>query len=67
MAKKNLTYKEAVAEIEEIMAKMEGDELDVDELSAHVDRVAFLIKLCKDKLRHTEDEVKKIIESLDEE
>jgi len=48
------------------MAKMESDELDVDELSSYVDRVAFLIKLCKEKLRHTEDEVKKIIESLDE-
>ncbi|HUX54330.1 MAG TPA: exodeoxyribonuclease VII small subunit [Williamwhitmania sp.] len=67
MTKKNITYKEAVAEIEVIMAKMESDELDVDELSAYVDRVAFLIKLCKEKLRHTEDEVKKIVESLDEE
>jgi Exonuclease VII small subunit len=66
MTKKNITYKEAVAEIETIMAKMESDELDVDELSSYVDRVAFLIKLCKEKLRHTEDEVKKIIESLDE-
>lgn len=66
MTKKNITYKEAVAEIEAIMAKMESDELDVDELSSYVDRVAFLIKLCKEKLRHTEDEVKKIIESLDE-
>ncbi|HUW06538.1 MAG TPA: exodeoxyribonuclease VII small subunit [Williamwhitmania sp.] len=66
MTKKNITYKEAVAEIEVIMAKMESDELDVDELSAYVDRVAFLIKLCKEKLRHTEDEVKKIVESLDE-
>lgn len=67
MTKKNITYKEAVAEIEVIMAKMESDELDVDDLSAYVDRVAFLIKLCKEKLRHTEEEVRKIVESLDEE
>ena len=65
-AKKNLTYKEAVAEIEEIMAKLEGDDLDVDELSKDVSRAAFLIKYCKDKLHHTEAEVNKIINSLDE-
>ena len=66
MTKKNISYKEATAEIEDIMAKMESDELDVDELSSYVDRAAFLINLCKQKLRHTEDEVKKIIESLDD-
>jgi len=65
--KKSLTYKEAVAEIEEIMAKLEGDDLDVDELSKDVSRAAFLIKYCKDKLRHTEEEVNKIIDSLDKE
>ncbi len=64
--KKNLTYKEAVAEIEEIMAKLEGDDLDVDELSKDVSRAAFLIKFCKDKLRHTEEEVNKIIDTLEE-
>ena len=65
--KKSLTYKEAVAEIEEIMAKLEGDDLDVDDLSKDVSRAAFLIKYCKDKLRHTEEEVSKIIDTLDEE
>jgi len=63
--KKGLTYKEAITEIEEIMAKLERDDIDVDELSKDVSRAAFLIKYCKDKLRHTEEEVNNIIDSLE--
>lgn len=63
--KKGLTYKEAITEIDEIMAKLERDDIDVDELSKDVSRAAFLIKYCKDKLRNTEEEVNNIIDSLE--
>ncbi len=66
MAKTNLTYKQAITEIEEILEQIESDELDVDELSKNVKRVAELIKFCKKKLHNTEEEVQKIIDEMED-
>lgn len=60
-----LTYKEALAEIEQIVANLEGDKLDIDQLSISVKRVAELIKFCKDKLKETTLEVEETLKSLD--
>ena len=62
---KKLTYKEAMAEMEEIVAKLEDNQLDVDELSANVKRVSELIVFCKSKLHDTEEEVEKILKTID--
>jgi exodeoxyribonuclease VII small subunit len=66
MNKKKETYKEAISEIEEILSKIENNELDVDELSEKVKRVSFLIKICKDKLKNTEEEIEKILREMDQ-
>jgi exodeoxyribonuclease VII small subunit len=66
MAKKILSYAEAIAEIEEIVEKIENNELDVDELAQNVKKVAELVKLCKAKLRSTEEEVEKILKDFDD-
>jgi len=65
MAKKNISYREAIAEIELIVKKIENDEADVDELAGNVKRVAELIKICKEKLFKAEKEVKDIIDKID--
>ncbi len=65
MAQKKISYKEAISEIEEILQKIENQELDVDELSDKVKRVYYLIKICKDKLHSTEKEVEKILAEMD--
>ncbi len=65
MANEKITYNEAVAEIEEILGKIEDGELDVDELTAGVRRVTLLLKVCRDKLHKTEEEVNKILEDDD--
>lgn len=62
-----ISYKEAMNEIEEIVAKLENNQLDVDELSGKVKRVAELIAFCKSKLHETEEEVEKILDSIGEE
>lgn len=62
MENEEITYKVAVAEIEEILAKIEAGELDVDELTINVKRVTTLLKICKSKLYKTETEVSKILE-----
>ena len=66
MPKKTITYSEAIAEIEEIIEKIENDELDLDLLAVNVKRVAELINLCKAKLKATEDEVEKILKDFDQ-
>jgi exodeoxyribonuclease VII small subunit len=56
-----ITYQEAVAELEEILSQIETGEADVDVLSEKVKRALFLISYCRAKLKHTDDEVRKLI------
>ena len=64
MAKKDFKYEEAVAQLEDIVNKMENNELDIDQLSEQLKKAKELVKLCKDKLTKTDAEIKK---RLDEE
>lgn len=63
MSKKQLSYQEAMQQLEKILSAIEKNELDVDELSENVKTATQLISLCKDKLYKTEEEVNKIIEN----
>ena len=63
--KKETTYSEALAEMESILAKIEHEELDVDELSSTLKRVSHLMKICRQKLRNTESEIEKILNDMD--
>ena len=67
MTQKKMTYKEAFSKLENILLKLENNELDVDELSVNVKEASELIKFCKSKLFETEAEVEKIINELDSE
>lgn len=60
MAKKEISYTDAMAEIETILAALREENTDVDTLTAKVKRASELIELCKAKLRKTEDEVEKL-------
>lgn len=62
---KDPTYNEAIDEIEEILQKIESGELDVDELTDKVKRVAYLLETCKKKLKTTESEIQKVIDGLE--
>lgn len=62
MATKEIKYEQAVSELEEIVEKMENDELDIDQLSEQLKRAKELVKLCKDKLTKTDEEIKKLLE-----
>ena len=57
-----MKYEEAVKQLEEIVAKLEAGELDIDELSAKLRQAQQLIKLCKDKLTAADTEIKAILE-----
>ena len=61
MSKEEMKYEAAIAELQSIVSKMENDELDIDQLSEQLKRAQELIKLCKDKLTKTDEEIKKIL------
>lgn len=61
MKNNEMKYEKAVSELEEIVDKMERDELDIDQLSEQLKRAKVLVKLCKDKLTKTDEEIKKLL------
>ncbi len=66
MTKKKMGYVEAITEIEDILAKIEDNRLDVDELAEQVKRVSVLLKVCKEKLHNTEIEVENILKEIED-
>jgi len=66
MATKTVTYNEAISEIEEILDKIENEELDVDELAEKVKRVSALLKICKEKLQSTNEQVEHILKEMED-
>lgn len=63
---KQISYSRALSELEKIIAEIESEETDLDVLSEKVKRAASLIKLCRAKLRSTEEEVKKALSEIEE-
>jgi len=61
-----LTYRAAVAELEEIVRKMESDSCDIDQLSSYTTRALQLLKFCKERLFKTNEEVTRCLEELRE-
>ncbi len=61
MVKEKISYDQAVEEIETILQKIEGGEMGVDELAEKVARVTELLKICRDRLFKTEEQIQKIL------
>ena len=61
MVRKDLKYEEAMATLEQIVARMENNELDLDTMSEELKKAQRLIKLCKDKLTKTDQEIRKLL------
>ena len=61
----NIKYEEAIRQIEDIVERLENDEMDIDSLGTELKKAQKLIKQCKDKLTKTEEGVKKILEEAD--
>lgn len=59
---KEMKYEAAVRQLEEIVLKMERGELDIDSLGQQLKTAQKLIKMCKDKLTKTDEELKKIMD-----
>ena len=63
--KEQVSYTEAFEELQTIVSEIEEGEISVDELSEKVKRASALIKICKNKLSSTEEDVSKILKELE--
>lgn len=63
MAKKiDISYTEAMAEIESILKQLQSTDCDVESLATKVKRASELIELCRKKLYKAEVDVEKLFE-----
>ncbi|MGB0869815.1 MAG: exodeoxyribonuclease VII small subunit [Flavobacteriales bacterium] len=67
MAKKAFKYNEGLEELQQIVQEIEENEISVDELAKKVKRASDLLKLCKDMLEKTEEEVNTILNKSEDE
>jgi exodeoxyribonuclease VII small subunit len=56
-----MKYEEAMRQLQEIVRKMENDELDIDQMSDQLKKAQELIKICRDKLTKTDEEIQKLL------
>lgn len=59
-----LSYKNALKRINEIVERIENEDPDIDELSSLVKEATRLIAQCKTKLENTEAEIQLSLEKL---
>lgn len=62
MATKKETYTEAMKRLEAIVARIESNELDIDELGDNLKEAQKLIKYCREKLYKADVEIKKMLD-----
>ncbi|HJD10228.1 exodeoxyribonuclease VII small subunit [Bacteroides gallinaceum] len=62
MATKKETYSEAMKRLEAIVAQIESNELDIDELAGRLQEAQRLIKYCREKLYKADAEIKKMLD-----
>jgi exodeoxyribonuclease VII small subunit len=61
----NQDYTIAFQELQELVQQIEEGDISVDDLAEKVKRAAELIKICKTKLRSTEEDVNRILQELE--
>lgn len=57
-----MRYSEAVARLEEIMAKVQSGRIDIDELAGLLKEAQELVKFCRNKLYKVDEEVKALLD-----
>jgi len=56
-----MKYEEALKQLETIVNKMESGQLDIDAMGEELKRAQELVKICRDRLTKTDEEIKKIL------
>ncbi len=63
---KEMTYTQAVTELEQILAHMQSDKCDIDKLSAYTRRATELLNECRSRLTATDQELRQILPQFDQ-
>ncbi len=61
-----LSYEEAMADLNAILKELEAEEGDLDLLAVKVKRASELVQHCRGKIQNTEMEVEKVLKELPE-
>jgi len=59
---KNKNFDKAYQELQNIVEQLQGDDISIDKLSAHIKKATELVKYCKSKLRNVEEEIASVSE-----
>ena len=63
---KQPSFSEALSGIEDILGRLERDEIGIDALGDEVKRAVDLVAFCRGKLKETETEVRDLVTGLQE-
>jgi exodeoxyribonuclease VII small subunit len=58
-------YREAIEELESILAEIERDDVDLDRLSDRVERASAIIEYCRGRIEETDTRVRTLLDDLD--
>ena len=58
-------FSAAVSELEGILGRIEGEEIDIDRLAAELRRATALLEICRARVRKAEAEVIQVVQALD--
>ena len=61
-----LSYSTAVTELDEILAELEADSLDVDIRGDRIKRAAELISFCRERITSAQSKVEQIVADLEQ-
>jgi exodeoxyribonuclease VII small subunit len=61
----DLTYADAMSELEVILAELERDDVDIDHLTDRVARAAALIEFCRTRIEVARVDVTRLVEDLE--
>lgn len=61
-----ITYAQAVGELETILDRLEQTDIDVDLLSEAVERAAWLLTFCRRRIHRAETRIREILTDMEE-
>ena len=59
------TYNEAIAQLEDLVQKLQDPQCSIDKLSEYTKRAKELLDICKRKLTATDEELKQILAGIE--
>ena len=67
MEDKEITYKEAIEELREILQSLQGEMDEIEQIESKMKRARFLIRFCNQKIKDVHTSVEDIVREMEEE